>query len=715
MSQPRGVRESVKAAFRKVGLYPLAAWIMLRFRVARHELLRRIPRRRLRAAREPEARDFDILCLPVIPWNSRFQRPQQLMRHWSERGHRVFYASLQFHHGDDVIVSAATESGHNNLGAPVPGVLEITLPGPLLTSIYAQLPAADHVDRMVAAIDRLRRQQRIAAAVVVVHLPFWTALAEKLRERFGWTIVYDCMDDHSGFSTNNEAMLRAEDRTIATADLVVVTSEVLRTKAASKARRIELIRSACDYEHFAGQEIGGPASSSVSKTHGNERRTIGYYGAIAEWFDGDLVADLARLRPDWRFELIGSTFTGDVSRLQKLPNVALLGEKPYAALPQLIAHWDCCIIPFKRSPLTEATNPMKAYEIMAAGKPLVTVDLPELRLMARDGLVSLANDAHGFAAAIEAEMAADGLSRRQRRRAFAKTNTWPDRCTAMDNAVRDLCPLASIVIVTYNNLALNQACLESIYRYTDWPNYEVIIVDNASTDGTAEWLAELERWDREGDLQSTRAPFPRKDGSDAAPLPTPGRPRIRVILNKDNRGYSAANNQGMRAARGDFLCLLNNDTLVTHGWLSTLIGHLRAMPDTGIVGPVSNRVGNEAIVPVSYTAPEEMPRWAAAYCGEHDGETFPIRMLGFFCVVFPRTVYERVGELDERFGIGCFEDDDYCHRARLEGYELRCARDAFVHHWQGASFQLLGSERSIGVFHENKRLFQDKWAAARTS
>ena len=132
------------------------------------------------------------------------------------------------------------------------------------------------------------------------------------------------------------------------------------------------------------------------------------------------MADLAELRPGWKFELIGSTYTGDVSRLAKLPNVALLGEKPYAELPRLMAGWDCCIIPFKRIPLTEATNPVKAYEMLAAGKPLVAVDLPELRPMAREGLLSLADDARGFAEAIEGAVAGDGRTERDRRRALRR-------------------------------------------------------------------------------------------------------------------------------------------------------------------------------------------------------------------------------------------------------------------------------------------------------
>ncbi len=678
-------KKCAAAALRSVGLYPLAAWAWRQGRRIKRGLTRRItalgkpPPAESQCALSPDAEPtggYDVICLPVILWNSRFQRPQQMARQQTAAGHRVFYASFGFH--DDRTARLATLE---------PNVYEMGLPGTAGMNVYQQLPSDDDVRRMVSAIDQLRCKWRITSAVVVVQLPFWTALAEKLREKFDWPIVYDCMDDHSGFSTNCESMLDVEERTISEADLVVVTSDALEAKVRPKARRTALIRNACDYEHFAPASpppLGeGPEVRTVFDDVPSAAKhiTIGFYGAIAEWFDADLVADLAELRPRWRFELIGSTFTGDVARLEKLPNVKLLGEKPYADLPQFVAEWDAFIIPFKRIPLTEATNPVKAYEMLATGKPVAAVDLPELRPMARDGLLSLADDARGFAEAIERELAEDCDQRRQQRQAFAARNTWKDRCEALDREIRRLFPPASIIIVTYNNLHLNQGCLESVFRDTDWPNFEVLVVDNASSDGTAEWLAEEEA----------------------------RHPDLRVILNKENLGFAAANNQGLRAARGEFLCLLNNDTVVARGWLSTMIGHLRTMPETGMIGPVSNMVGNEAKVPVGYSTIGEMPRWATDYCRRHDGETFPMKMLGFFCVMFRREVYEKIGELDEQFGVGYFEDTDYCHRARREGYELRCARDAFVHHWQGASFRLLDEEAFAGIYRENQQLFESKW------
>ncbi|MBU4270696.1 MAG: glycosyltransferase [Planctomycetes bacterium] len=763
-------KKCAAAALRSVGLYPLAAWAWRQGRRIKRGLTRRIaalgksPAAESQCDLRPDAEPtggYDVICLPVILWNSRFQRPQQMARQQAAAGHRVFYASFGFH--DDRTARLATLE---------PNVYEMSLPGTPGTNVYRQLPSDDDVRRMVSAIDQLRCKWRITFAVVVVQLPFWTALAEKLREKFGWPIVYDCMDDHSGFSTNCESMLGVEERTIAEADLVVVTSDVLEAKVRPKARRTALIRNACDYEHFS--RVGNPGLAAAGTTDrlaaagtaansgpgadvpsAAKHITIGFYGAIAEWFDADLVADLAELRPRWRFELIGSTFTGDVARLEKLPNVKLLGEKPYADLPRFVAEWDAFIIPFKRIPLTEATNPVKAYEMLATGKPVAAVDLPELRPMARDGLLSLADDARGFAEALERELAEDCDRRRQQRRKFAARNTWKDRCEALDREIRRLFPPASIIIVTYNNLHLNQGCLESVFRDTDWPNFEVIVVDNASSDDTAEWLADLARsCEEKGDsphLCAGTSSFPRSAwertvgtlcvpgatpehhaSSDRTDAERPGNvfprgaweqakgndtvpffrhPNLRVILNKENLGFAAANNQGLRAARGEFLCLLNNDTVVTRGWLSTMIGHLRAMPEAGMIGPVSNMVGNEAKVPVGYSTIGEMPRWAADYCRRHDGETFQMKMLGFFCVMFRREVYEKIGELDERFGVGYFEDTDYCYRARREGFELRCARDAFVHHWQGASFRLLGDGAFACIYRENQQLFESKWGA----
>jgi len=244
-----------------------------------------------------------------------------------------------------------------------------------------------------------------------------------------------------------------------------------------------------------------------------------------------------------------------------------------------------------------------------------------------------------------------------------------------------LCRSASIVIVTYNNRHLTELCLESVWAFTAYPNVEVIIVDNASRDGTPEVVAAMQ----------------------------PAHPRLRLIRNTENRGFAAATNQGLIASSGEVLVLLNNDTVVTRGWLNGLIGCLSGDPSVGMAGPVTGASGNESCIEVAYTSLEDMHAFADAYGRAHAGETRTLPMLGMFCVAFRRDVFERVGLLDERFGIGMFEDDDYAWRARALGYRLVCVEDVFVHHFGRSALKGLDAASYDALFERNRQLFERKW------
>ncbi len=608
-----------------------------------------------------QSNSHDIVCFPIIEWDFRFQRPQQLMLQFAAAGHRVFYLSHRFHSSGPAFTLEQKEEN----------IYVASLRG-LDRTVYTDPLDEEACQLLFASLDELRRELRLGATVSFVQLPFWWRLADSARSRFAWPVVYDCMDYHSGFATNKKAMLDHENGLLSSSDLVVASSIFLEEQARRQNSNVLLLRNACEYEHFANAE----------KADTNRRPVIGYYGAIADWFDSDLVADLAMRRPDWDFWLIGATFSGDTSRLGELPNVSLFGEKPYSEIPGWATQFDVAIIPFKRNPLTEATNPVKAYEILAAGKPLVSVGIPEMAEIAP--LVRLASTAAEFEREIEEALAEHDPDLVLERIAFAGENTWEKRYQSLAPHVVNVFPRASIVVVTFNNIELNRLCLESIYASTEWPNFEVIVVDNASTDGTPEYL------------NRARESFP----------------NLRVILNDKNLGFAAANNQGLREAAGDYLVLLNNDTVVTQGWLTALIRHLHVDPRIGMVGPVTNAISNEAKIEVGYTSLEDMPEWAAEYVEKHDGQTFPISMLAMFCVAMRRSVFEEAGYLDERFGVGMFEDDDYCRRLLNLEYELRCALDSFVHHWQRASFRLIGEEEYLRIYDENKRKYQGKWTGS---
>ncbi len=235
--------------------------------------------------------------------------------------------------------------------------------------------------------------------------------------------------------------------------------------------------------------------------------------------------------------------------------------------------------------------------------------------------------------------------------------------------------LTSIIIVTHNQLAYTRQCVESIYRCTDEP-FELVFVDNGSTDGTPEYLRSLAE--------------------------------AKVVANGENRGFPAAVNQGIREAAGNQVLLLNNDCLATTGWLARLLRALHRDPRIGLVGPCSNCVSGEQQVAVTYDDVDELDGFSWDWGKAHDGCTEDTDRLVGFCLLIRREVVDKVGLLDEQFGVGCFEDDDYCLRAIREGYRAVIARDAFVHHFGGRTFVGSGVDFAA-LMSQNERLFRAKW------
>lgn len=245
-------------------------------------------------------------------------------------------------------------------------------------------------------------------------------------------------------------------------------------------------------------------------------------------------------------------------------------------------------------------------------------------------------------------------------------------------------PRASVILVTHNGLAFTMLCLTTLLAGGWREGDELIIVDNASTDGTRIYLAELARQN----------------------------PWVRILYNEQNRGFACANNQGLACSAGEILILLNPDTLLLEGWRDGLVRKL-ADRSVGMVGPVTNRTCNEAQIDAPYRTLAELEQFALQYTRKNTGVAHPIPMLAMFCVAFRRDAYERVGGLDERFELGMFEDDDYARRMREAGYELLCAEDVFVHHFgQGSFGELCVSNQYDAVLESNRRRFEEKWKTA---
>ncbi len=352
----------------------------------------------------------DVLVLPVIAWTYRRQRPQQLAEALARAGRRVFYGSL------------AGEDEPEEPAGVAPGVALLPIPGVRREDPADRRLAEPSLGRAMAGIEAARSRFGMTDAVVLVESPFWAPLALALRERFGGTLVYDCLDAHEAFGKNRPGVFAEAETALArAADLVTATSEPLRRRLEERGAPARLLPNACDLERFAA--VPPPARRDGALT-------VGYVGAVDEWFDMPLLDALAARRPEWRFEIVGG-IEDAAARPVRRGNVRFRGERPYAEMPDWHARFDVEIIPFRLSPLTHATDPVKLYEAAACARPVVATGMESLRPFADRGLVRLADGAEEFAREIEAA-AAGAAESGPRLRAFAVENTWDARAAELE-------------------------------------------------------------------------------------------------------------------------------------------------------------------------------------------------------------------------------------------------------------------------------------------
>ena len=364
----------------------------------------------------------DIIVFPIIDWHYRFQRPQQISARLALHGHRVFYLRTYFPEGTIPTV----EPVRSDLQ-----VFDVQLRLPLPKSIVAD--QLDELSKQILweQIKILCKDFHISKAICFVDLPFWGPLALELQKTYGWKIVYDALDHLGGFSNITSHMLEPEVELIQKSDLVLTTSHLLYNEKTKLNTNCILVPNATEFDHFNYSPEQLPDDLAPLG-----KPIIGYYGAISDWFDTQLLASLASARPNWSFVLIGRVENTDTLPLQGMQNVFLLGEKPYALLPNYLQYFDICIIPFRKIQLTEATNPVKLFEYLSAGKPVVATDLHELRYYQE--YVRLAASVDEWLEAIELALQDNSPALVEKRIRFARQNTWDERMYLIEDAIQRL-------------------------------------------------------------------------------------------------------------------------------------------------------------------------------------------------------------------------------------------------------------------------------------
>lgn len=239
--------------------------------------------------------------------------------------------------------------------------------------------------------------------------------------------------------------------------------------------------------------------------------------------------------------------------------------------------------------------------------------------------------------------------------------------------------LVSIVILSYNQLEYTKFCLESIRKYTTDVPYEIIIIDNASDMETVNYLKE------------------QKD--------------ILLILNQYNRGFAGGCNEGIKLAEGEYVLLLNNDTIVTSKWLYHMWELLRENREIAMTGPLTNATVGKQMIEVPYGENmEEMQAFAEKISESKEKPWRTLRLVAF-CTLIRKQIFDEIGMFDENFAVGNYEDDDFNIRSLLAKKKMYICRNSFIHHFMNVSFKQKNIQRER-IMMKNKLLLEDKWDLA---
>ena len=284
---------------------------------------------------------------PSVEWGFLFQRAQQMACSYAK-------------HNDISVIYLTYQKQYDNFI----GICEIE-PHVYLLNAW-----------MASKIDLLS-----AASTEVVSLVYDISKMDPIHHYHSDKLIYEYVDDLSvsiSANSNYSAAVSAHTSLLTTANLTVATAQKLYTEIKGKAKHSILVPNGVDYAFFSQKAYVNP---KISQLVPNYSCTIEYYGALASWFDYEVVKKSAQAHPDWLWILIGERIDNymEKSGIENLSNVYYIPSVPYRELPSFMAGADILTIPFIINQITLATSPIKLFEYMAASKPIITSDMPECR------------------------------------------------------------------------------------------------------------------------------------------------------------------------------------------------------------------------------------------------------------------------------------------------------------------------------------------------
>lgn len=366
-------------------------------------------RRESTAASSEEA--YPIIALCHLSWDWVWQRPQQFLSRFARR-HRVLFAETYCADVPATRIDLRTADNHPNV-----------------TVLQMHLPRAHWHDG--AWIDAERRRALRATLQRELRGQFnrpllWfydpmavAAFAGHLDE---CAIVYDCMDELAQFKGAPPELIEREKKLLAVADAVFCGGQKMRRKRLPLNPNTHFFGTGVDVTHF-GAALDDQTGLAPEIAALNGAPVLGYFGVIDERIDYELLAKLADARRDWHIVMVGPTAKVDPADFPQRPNLHWIGGRPYTVLPALTKGFSVALMPFALNAATEYINPTKALEYMAAGRPVVSTALDEVKLNFGD-VARIAASHDEFIRLCAAEVKRPSRSRIARGRKLAARNTW---------------------------------------------------------------------------------------------------------------------------------------------------------------------------------------------------------------------------------------------------------------------------------------------------
>jgi glycosyltransferase involved in cell wall biosynthesis len=289
---------------------------------------------------------------------------------------------------------------------------------PLAIPAYGRPQVRDLNKRLLRyQVKRAMRKLGFSKPINWVFLPSAAVVAGTLNEDF---LIYHCVDEYTAFSgVSSQFQSELEEQLLRRADLVVVSSDLLFQSKVKHNSNTVLVRHGVDHAHFSrALEPATPVPAIISAL---PKPVIGFFGLVADWVDIELIAKVAERFREGSLVILGKVTT-DVSLLEQMPNVHLLGRKHYSELPAYCKGFDVALMPFRINELTLNSNPLKVREYLAAGLPVVSTAIPEVEVL---GLCAIGRDHDSFIRAVETALLIPGPTKE--RSDSIRSHSWEAR------------------------------------------------------------------------------------------------------------------------------------------------------------------------------------------------------------------------------------------------------------------------------------------------